>query len=386
VLHSRPVNRFLFVLVTLAILGSACNMPTPTTTTATTISPATNPPPIPSLTPTLAPQVTTVTPTVQPTGTSPSPNPTSTGAPPNPTYLDDRSTPTGLILSYVNAINLKQYLRAYSYWRSGSLTQTFDQFQQGYQNTASVLVTLGTISGDAGAGQMYYTVPAVLVAQTTAGEIQTFSACYTLHLSNPGIQTEPPFIPMGINSGAAKPAANGSIPANLLAHACDGFPQGTPINPAPVTHPGDITPANFLDDRSTPQEVLSSYFNAVNRKEYARAYSYWEDAGTSQNVPPFSQFQQGYANTASVQITTGQARSDAGAGQLYYTLPAVLKSKNADGSAQTFSACYTFHISQPAIQATQPFRPLAIRSATAKSVPNNSDTSALLGQACVGQP
>jgi len=61
----------------------------------------------------------------------------------------------------------------------GSKVGPYDQFQQGYQNTALVQVTLGTISGDAGAGQRYWTVPAALVAQTTDGKTQTFAACYT---------------------------------------------------------------------------------------------------------------------------------------------------------------------------------------------------------------
>ncbi len=31
----------------------------------------------------------------------------------------------------------------------------------------------------------------------------------------------------------------------------------------------------YLDDRSTPIQVLKSYYNAINRQEYVRAYSYW---------------------------------------------------------------------------------------------------------------
>jgi hypothetical protein len=33
--------------------------------------------------------------------------------------------------------------------------------------------------------------------------------------------------------------------------------------------------ADYLDDRSTPEAVISSYYNAINRAEYARAYSYF---------------------------------------------------------------------------------------------------------------
>ncbi|MGH6859926.1 MAG: hypothetical protein ACRECY_06700, partial [Phyllobacterium sp.] len=35
------------------------------------------------------------------------------------------------------------------------------------------------------------------------------------------------------------------------------------------------TPPEYLDDRSTPETVIKSYYNAINRQEYARAYSYY---------------------------------------------------------------------------------------------------------------
>jgi hypothetical protein len=58
---------------------------------------------------------------------------------------------------------------------------------------------------------------------------------------------------------------------------------------------------------------------------------------------------------------------------------------NPDGTIQTFSGCYRFHLARPDIQAVPPFMPLAIQSATVNSVANNSDQAALLKQACAGQ-
>jgi len=405
-------NRFsvpsLSVLLLVGMLSAACTAPAPTLVFPTTVppfgsssaTPAASRTPLP---PTALPPATTDTVTAAPTETGPAPtetNPAPTQQPaadtntPEPAaavpgagvstdYLDDRSTATGLIKSYFNAINLKQYLRAYSYWEKGSKVGAFDPFQQGYQNTASVKVTLGEISGGAGAGQRYFTVPAALVAQTTDGKTQTFAACYTLHLASPDIQGVPPFNPLAIATGTAKAAANGTSTKDLLSHACDGVPQGAPVEPAPVTNTHDITSANYLDDRSSAVDVLSSLFNAVNRKEYVRAYSYWE---SNSKVGPFDAFQKGYAQTASVQLTTGQVGSNAGAGQIYYTVPAVLKAKTTSGVTQTFSACYILHLSRPEIQGVPPFQPLAIQSATAKLVSNGSDTTTLLKQACANQP
>ncbi len=395
--HRRFSLRSLSILFLVGIVSMACALSTPTQAPATLVPPASPAASQTALPPSPLPPTAAVPSQTSPAATQTSPAATQPAADTNtpsvptaasgpgvsPEYLDDRSTPTGLIQSYFNAINLKQYLRAYSYWESTSLVGPFNQFQQGYQETASVQVTLGVISEGRGAGQIYFTVPAALVAQTTGGKTQTFAACYTLHLGNPQIQAAPPFHPLAIATGVAKAAPNGTTPKDLLAHACDGVPQGVPVVPAPVTHPKDITAANYLDDRSGPVEVLSSLFNAVNRKEYARAYSYWE---SSSKVGPFGPYQKGYADTASVQLISGPVSSNAGAGQIYFTVPAVLIAKTTGGATRTFSACYILHLARPEIQGVPPFQPLAIRSATAKQVSNGSDPTTLLGQACANQP
>lgn len=298
----------------------------------------------------------------------------------NAPYLDDRSTPTGLIMSYFNAINRREYRRAYAYWRDpAAAAGPFEKFEQGYQNTESVEVKLGTIGGDPGAGQMFYSVPALLTAKTSDGKTQTYAACYVLHLSQPGIQAEPPFIPLGMERGKARALAAGDNPDDALAKACGSadFPSGQPIIPTPQTNREDISKDNYLDDRSGPVEVLSSLFNAVNRKEYARAYGYWESPEA-----PFDAFQKGYAETESVAMTTGQVTGDAGAGQRYYSVPVVLKVQTTGGAAQTFAGCYTLHLANPQMQAALPFRPLAVQSAKVKQVENGADPAGLLAEGC----
>src|SRR5215217_463954 len=58
----------------------------------------------------------------------------------------------------------------------------------------------------------------------------------------------------------------------------------------------------YLDDRSGPVEVLGSLTNAINRREYARAYSYWEP--DSAVLQPYAEFAAGYANTIEVELST----------------------------------------------------------------------------------
>lgn len=302
-----------------------------------------------------------------------------------PDYLDDRSTATGLINSYFNAINRHEYLRAYSYWRNPAASNgTFDHFQSGYETTTHVEITFGQIGGDAGAGQMYYSVPVILTAQTNDGNTQDYAACYILHLSQPTFQ-EPPFQGLSIDQGMAVAIASGANISDQLANACSGqgLPVGNPINPAPQTNTSDISNANYLDDRSDPILVLSSLFNAINRHEFARAYGYWKDPSASPDTPSYTDFSNGYADTNSVTFLAGEYTVDAGAGNYYYSVPVVISSQLNDGTQQTFAGCYVLHMSNASIQATPPFSPLAIRSANITAIPSPADPASVMPSNCM---
>lgn len=139
----------------------------------------------------------------------------------------------------------------------------------------------------------------------------------------------------------------------------------------------------FLDDRSTPIEVLRSYYNAINRKEYVRAYYYWAQQGTSAtSLPPaYPQFAAGYAKTASVQLTTGQVNADTGAGTTTYRVPVTLVAMQNNGSKQTFIGCYTIRQPQPLIFGEPPFTPMGISSARIRPVYGNQNRSELMQSA-----
>ncbi len=359
------------------------NTAAPTATTApseTNAPPATDTQAPPAATDTTAPPATATTaPTAAASATAAATSsPVATAVP--AVYFDDRSDPAALMTSFASAINLHQYLRAYSYWRTGAAQlPTYPQYQAGYSTTQSVQVTLGTITGDAGAGQLYYSVPTKLVAQITGGATQTFIGCYILHLSQPAIQGAPPFQGLSIDSAKVNQVANNADTAGLLAQACQANPGGPlPVTPTPAAN--DISAARYLDDRTDAVQVLRSLFNAVNRHETVRAYSYWEP--NAQGLPPYSQFEQGYANTAAVTLTVGTVTGDAGAGQRYWKVPVTLVSRTTANVTQTFVACYTFHLGLPDAQGVPPYQPIGIRSATAKLVANNADTATLMGQAC----
>ncbi|MGH2458834.1 MAG: hypothetical protein ACRDIY_08200 [Chloroflexota bacterium] len=177
-------------------------------------------------------------------------------------------------------------------------------------------------------------------------------------------------------------------PTSLAVVATPSAKPTAPMATAAVVAATTATPLDdssasvYLDDRSGPAALLRSYDNAINRREYARAYSYWEPGAAASQLPPFGQFQQGYTKTASVTLITGPVTSDPGAGQLNYSVPIALVATTTDGATQTFVGCYQLHLAQPGVQAVSPFQPLGIRHASVQQVANGADTTTLLGQAC----
>ena len=368
---TNHLSTLIFTALIVGALAAGCGSGVSTSSSAPTLAatvavrPTAQPQPTtaPTRAPTIAP---TVTPAIAATGFT--------------SYLDDRSDAAAVIHSLFNAINLHQYVRAYSYWDDTPQRVAFDQFEAGYQDTASVQVTLGAIGLGAGAGNLYAPVPVTLITKSTAGATQTFVGCYLLHLGQPAIQGTLPFRPWGIQSATVQPVADNADLAGLTSHACDSYGQPPTLPPQPTADPGDISANQYIDNRTDPVEVLRSLYNAINRHEYVRAYSYWNS--TAQNLPGLDQFEQGYSSTQAVTLTAGLVTPDAGAGQFYYTVPVTLKASLSDGTPQTFVGCYVLHISNPDIQAAPPFQPLGIESANVQQVANGANTAQLMNQAC----
>lgn len=139
---------------------------------------------------------------------------------PTPVYLDNRGDALAVLNSYINAINRKEYARAYGYWESGSSVGSFANFQAGFASTNSVALSTGTVGSSAGAGQLYYVVPVTLTSLQTNATTQTFVGCYTLHLARPEIQAQPPFQPLGITKASVQQVANDADTTALMAQSC----------------------------------------------------------------------------------------------------------------------------------------------------------------------
>ena len=132
-----------------------------------------------------------------------------------PDYIDDRSTPQKLLESYYNAINRKEYVRAYGYYAQDTQEANFSNYAKGYETTQSVTIKLGSTEPDPGAGQIYWTLPVAVESTLDDGEKQVYTGCYTISMTNPAMQEVPPFKPMSIRTGTlskSPKSLNESVP------------------------------------------------------------------------------------------------------------------------------------------------------------------------------
>ncbi len=309
------------VIVTIALIISACNLlnstppatiPTNTVVTAvevTSTQPSARASEVPTYTPSSIP--------ISPTATAPAVSTATTipvSVPASTNYIDDRSTPSQVIVSFYNAINRQEYTRAYGYWSNPSTSLGgFTSFENGYHNTISVDLVFGLLTGDAGMSQVYYSVPVILKVSEKNNLHSNYAACYVVHQSSPGVFGAPPFQPMSIDRGSAKISAAGTSDAAALATACNDFPVGA-YQVLVSSGSLNIDKANFVDNRSGAIETVSSLLNAINLKQYVRAYSYFQDPATFPGS--YDPYAAGYTDTASITVAFGAVQNEGAAGSL----------------------------------------------------------------------
>ncbi len=383
------MKRSLIPLITVAfLLLSACGPKTQT--------------PAPSLTPeaTLATIPPTITPEPLTTEASAQTEPVATETPAaniptdNPAanvdysaavYLDDRSNPAAMLYSLANSFNRHEFIRGYSYWSSPmDYLGILDAFSNHYANVASVQVTLGTIYSEGAAGSIYYSAPVVFTFTHVDNTIEKSSACFLLRFPQPANFAEPPIDLLHIEKGGFTAVTPGTSDEDALITACYGTDYstaaaGNPPEPHALESLANLGPDNYIDNRSGAVEMVSSLFNAINRKEYVRAFSYWQDPAAVGN---YADYAAGFADTGLISATFGTGLSDAGAGQFYYQVPVTQTVQTTTGATQVFVGCYTLHLSNPGMQAVMPFEPLGITKGKFALVANGLDTTALMERAC----
>ena len=377
-------------LVVLSLLLSACNLASSATPTVPPSSTPVLPTTVPA-TPTQVPVNTLAPTTTMPADTAttiPSTTPLPVVSTPTqaanagiPNYTDDRSTPSQVIVSFYNAIDRQEYSRAYSYYSDPATTLgSFSSFVSGYQNTVSVDLVFGPITGDPGMSQIYYTVPVILKAITKNNVHTDYAACYIVHESNPDVYGAPPISPMSIDRGSATVSSLNDSDPSVLANACSAYPTGGLQSFPASANSLNIDKSNFVDNRNGPIETVSSLLNSINLKQYVRAYSYYQDPSAYPGA--YDPYAAGYANTDTITATFGAVQSEGAAGSLYYKVPLAEVVLSTTNTTQTFIGCYTLRLGQPANQTNPPFQPMGITAGNFKQLTNGTNVTTLLPTAC----
>ena len=116
----------------------------------------------------------------------------------------------------------------------------------------------------------------------------------------------------------------------------------------------------FRDDRSSPAAVVESLYNAVNRHEYLRAYSYF----ARDRIGDYAAFKAGYADTDHVDLRLGTPVTEGAAGTTYTMLPVVIRATDTEGTQAVFTGCYQLSQVSPSIQDRPPYVPIRIIEGT----------------------
>jgi hypothetical protein len=168
--------------------------------------------------------------------------------------------------------------------------------------------------------------------------------------------------------------ASATTPSN--ATATSATVPNTATTPAIVA----AAPAQVAqyENFASPVDLLASYYNAVDRQEYERAYGYWQ-------APPldYATFASGYADTDRVQlIVQPPTRIEGAAGSLYAEVPTVLVAQHTDGSTHIYGGCVVTRKSNlhpPDVPEEDVWH---IYQARLEEIPNNISIPNMLAQAC----
>jgi len=130
--------------------------------------------------------------------------------------------------------------------------------------------------------------------------------------------------------------------------------------------------AQAQQGRNDPIEMLTSYYEAINARDYRRAYGFWESPQTS-----YERFVAGFADTDRVRLLVEPpGRSEGAAGSVYAEFTAVVVATNRAGSERVFAGCYTLRKSNVRDTGWHIYR------ANISTMPVGARLSRMLSQGC----
>lgn len=142
---------------------------------------------------------------------------------------------------------------------------------------------------------------------------------------------------------------------------------------------------SYQDDRSSATALIQSLYNAIDRQEYLRAWSYYAantvaSAEDEAAKTDYETFKKGYADTKYVTLLTGDESEEGAAGSTYYKVPVAIDAVDNAGKHSQFAGCYTLRLAQPTVQDAPPYQPLHIESGDLQ--PAKGELETILPKTC----
>jgi len=126
------------------------------------------------------------------------------------------------------------------------------------------------------------------------------------------------------------------------------------------------------EDRTDPVATLASYYDAINARDYRRAYSFWETPSTS-----FEQFARGFADTDNVRLLVDPSpRIEGAAGSVFADISTIVIATTRGGNERVFAGCYVMRRSNVEDRGWHIYR------ANVSMVPSTTQVSRLLSRGC----
>lgn len=126
------------------------------------------------------------------------------------------------------------------------------------------------------------------------------------------------------------------------------------------------------EERNDPIATLASYYDAINARDYRRAYRFWDSPPSS-----FEQFARGFADTDRVRLLVEPStRVEGAAGSVYAEIPTVVVATMRSGNERVFAGCYVMRRSNVQDRGWHIYR------GEVSQVPSSARLSRILPQGC----
>ena len=126
------------------------------------------------------------------------------------------------------------------------------------------------------------------------------------------------------------------------------------------------------DDGNDTLATLAAYYDAINARDYRRAYRLWDSPPSS-----YEQFASGFADTDRVRLLVDPStRVEGAAGSVYADIPAVVVATTRSGNERVFAGCYVMRKSNVQDRGWKIYR------GDLSQVPSTTRISRILSQGC----